>query len=1213
LISEKPARRNPAATWLALGLFLALAFGLPSAADAQLAAAGPSDPSPPEQTVKLIFIHHSCGGNWLADGNGGLGQALRDNNVFVSDTNYGWGPDGIGDNTDIGHWWTWFRGPNSATYLSALYNESGQHSGYSRLGSDPSGENQIIMFKSCYPNSDLRGDASAEPPPIGSNPLRGESASGNPNHTVANAKSVYIDLLHYFATRQDKLFVVITAPPVQSGAWAANARAFNTWLVQEWLTEYPHDNVAVWDFYNVLTSNGGRWNQNDLGWETGNHHRLHNGAVQHVTDQGGDTAAYPDGGGDNHPSPAGNQKASGEFVPLLNVFYHRWMGNPATPTSTSVPPTATSAPPTPTLAPPTPTELAPPTSTLTPTSTQTPTSAPTSIDTVTPSSTLSPPTATATPTSPSDWIYLPMLVRGSAVIAATPTPTLGAAGALDVSLTIANRLPVARQEEYVTFGLPIPPQRNLIHLSELRLLDDLGDPVACQFTPLARWGGAPEDTSKAVRWLLLDFQADVGAGSSADFRLVDSAGPTATARPLLVSENAGELTVNTGAAQFSISKLDGRLTASYLDQPMFGQTTDMQGKVYTTTGPVTIERSLEGPLRVSIRVKGAYRDAGGAPLLDYTSRYWFTAGQPTVRLFHTVENNRLCPLAEYEQLDCYDIGSGGSVTLADLSLLLDADLQANPTYVVSGQHTTTTGSLSQDLRLYQDSSGTEHWDHFIEMRGWDGSLLDTQPRLQSHVSFRGYRTTIGTDEYGPADYGFTLRAGEHKTHELILSSHPLGAAGVTPLQVSPPSEWLVDSGGFGPTGLPDWDGWPQHERYVDDQLDTASTYEEWMDWYPNLPAAIEGKDFYGLFDYGDWPIDYEGYGVATFNGKYDSFQGAWLQWARGGDQRWFSIADAANRHLADIDILHNEHSPRHWGDGTTFGHSYHDEDAFLNPHRNYGGAHPDVGYGLGGLLLTYYVTGYEKAHESARELADNIEYRLRNDTALCPVLDDCSGEGYALMDGMYGGGCRPAANSLSMSVAAYRAWADPRYLQVADALVDWADAQEQPYIDGPTDQDEMMRPWMLNMYLRALADYLDLREEFGPGDSPESQAAANSVLAYGDWLRTYAWLDLPPAGGDARAAYPYEWWFDGRTGIPGEDNDNGDASINNWLLLGADAMAAAYHVSGDPDYVDKAERLFRTGTSDPWYEGDDNTYSSSKETANSIVFGNLFLREWSIR
>ncbi|MCG2768868.1 MAG: DNRLRE domain-containing protein, partial [Anaerolineae bacterium] len=58
---------------------------------------------------------------------------------------------------------------------------------------------------------------------------------GPPHHTVGNAKAIYNDILEYFETRQDKLFVVITAPPMQDPKYPANARAFNTWLVEEWL------------------------------------------------------------------------------------------------------------------------------------------------------------------------------------------------------------------------------------------------------------------------------------------------------------------------------------------------------------------------------------------------------------------------------------------------------------------------------------------------------------------------------------------------------------------------------------------------------------------------------------------------------------------------------------------------------------------------------------------------------------------------------------------------------------------------------------------------------------------------------------------------------------------------------------------------------------------------------------------------------------------
>lgn len=285
-----------------------------------------ANPSPPASPVKLIFIHHSCGENWLADGNGGLGIALRDKNYFVSDTNYCWGPDSIGNNTDIGQWWDWFRGPNRNTYLSALYAESSQNSSYSRLTNDPGGQNRIIMFKSCYPNSYLEGNPT-DPPPTGANPLRGQDCSSE-YHKVGNVKGIYNDILEYFATRQDKLFIAITAPPQATGETdptnAANARAFNKWLVNDWLSAYPHNNVAVFDFYNVLTSNGGDPNTNDIGSATGNHHRWWNDEVQYIQTVDKNVAAYPTV--DSHPTAAGNQKGTLEFIGLLNYFYQRWQG-----------------------------------------------------------------------------------------------------------------------------------------------------------------------------------------------------------------------------------------------------------------------------------------------------------------------------------------------------------------------------------------------------------------------------------------------------------------------------------------------------------------------------------------------------------------------------------------------------------------------------------------------------------------------------------------------------------------------------------------------------------------------------------------------------------------------------------------------------------------------------------------------------------------------
>lgn len=300
-------------------IVIAAVLGLASMnAPAQYNTADPSSP------VKLIFIHHSTGEAWLADGYGNLGITLKDHKYFVSDTNYGWGPNGIGNNTDFGHWWDWFRGSSSSTYLTALFAESGQHCSYDRLATDPGGANRIVMFKSCFPNSSLQGSLSDPIPPIASNPLKSQAYYSS-DHTVSNAKGIYLDLMNTFAQHPETLFIVVAEPPLQDGTYAANARAFTNWLSKDWMACYPYHNAFVFDYFTVLTTNGGDSNTNDLGWASGNHHRYRDSAIELITNQGGNTLAYPTG--DDHPSAAGDQKATGEFQPLLNIAYHCWQGD----------------------------------------------------------------------------------------------------------------------------------------------------------------------------------------------------------------------------------------------------------------------------------------------------------------------------------------------------------------------------------------------------------------------------------------------------------------------------------------------------------------------------------------------------------------------------------------------------------------------------------------------------------------------------------------------------------------------------------------------------------------------------------------------------------------------------------------------------------------------------------------------------------------------
>lgn len=245
--------------------------------------------TPPSDAVRLVFIHHSCGGNWLASGNGGLRDALNENNYYVSESDYGWDAeiingkgDDLGTFTDTGNWPMWFNENKMPYVYASSYNSEANSDSMTA----PDGENDIIMFKSCYPLSDV-GDS------------------------IEDEQAIYDGLLTYFADHTDKLFVLIT-PPGETVVPSANlTRELCDWLVSDdgWLADYTGNNVLVYDFYCTLS-------------ETGSHHRLVNGVVEHVWDVSYDgTSPYHNN--DNHPNATGNQKATAEFIPLLNAAWNR--------------------------------------------------------------------------------------------------------------------------------------------------------------------------------------------------------------------------------------------------------------------------------------------------------------------------------------------------------------------------------------------------------------------------------------------------------------------------------------------------------------------------------------------------------------------------------------------------------------------------------------------------------------------------------------------------------------------------------------------------------------------------------------------------------------------------------------------------------------------------------------------------------------------------
>ncbi len=214
------------------------------------------------QTDDLIFIHHSCGENWLSDG---LEEALlaKDYIDERNDITYGTDiapdagrPDSLadtpGDQTNMDHWVRWFN-----DYLGGIVAEGAAD-----------GVNRIVMFKSCYPISDVAADGTEPGDPFSSDQTLANYKAvyrhpDGPGSTYSNDDQTYRPLEDIFAEHPDMLFIVVTAPPrhytAGSDADAHRARVFNDWLAGEWLADYNAanpgvNNVAVFNWFDVLAN-----------------------------------------------------------------------------------------------------------------------------------------------------------------------------------------------------------------------------------------------------------------------------------------------------------------------------------------------------------------------------------------------------------------------------------------------------------------------------------------------------------------------------------------------------------------------------------------------------------------------------------------------------------------------------------------------------------------------------------------------------------------------------------------------------------------------------------------------------------------------------------------------------------------------------------------------------------------------------------------------
>lgn len=310
---------------------------------------------------------------------------------------------------------------------------------------------------------------------------------------------------------------------------------------------------------------------------------------------------------------------------------------------------------------------------------------------------------------------------------------------------------------YITGGVPLlagqasdPAQLRLATKdSEGKLLT-----VPAQFRTLAKWWRG----DNSIRWVLVDFTADVPANGVKEFFLTTrDLKPPEPAGKLTVDETENEITVSTGPARFTVSRkkfafldkvwLDANDDGKFADDeqvlagsPDFGLVLeDTYGeKYYSSEGTRSVEVIEKGPMRICVRAKGANKARAGKGysrgMYLYDCFMTFYAGGTDVNVDFVLAN--------------HPAKSIGAPTFEDASLIVKL-IAPEVSYRLIGEKASD-GKLKagESVCLYQDSNGADTWEScpgFDDDDQKDGWSLP-KGLVTSFRGFRVYKRADGKEE-----------------------------------------------------------------------------------------------------------------------------------------------------------------------------------------------------------------------------------------------------------------------------------------------------------------------------------------------------------------------------------------------------------------------------------------------------------------------------------
>lgn len=501
----------------------------------------------------------------------------------------------------------------------------------------------------------------------------------------------------------------------------------------------------------------------------------------------------------------------------------------------------------------------------------------------------------------------------------------------------------------------------------------------------------------------------------------------------------------------------------------------------------------------------------------------------------------------------WDLGDANSILLQAVSLQISTDESNTNTLELNGQEFSIPHNI--ESHLYQASSGFSNWQSPVHVDKTNTVTLPFkgfQLKQDGEITYLGNQAapTVKTNLAANSESGIYIDVADFwqnfpssiKQKKSCLSISLLGAEvteGTTvPLTELQPGEQKTRTLFISPRKVSRI-GVRFNPEHITNTLVLPFLTNNESALQPLINNAVSGDssffnkrleiDEFGWRNYGELYADHESAlasdepnFVSHYNNQYDPIFGMLCQWLVSGDPKWYELADALAKHVADIDVYHTQLDKPEYSGGL-FWHTDHYVQAYTATHRTYSvhqptGVYDDHAGGGGpggqhcytnGLTLHYLLTGYWPSKAAALSITNWVTNYYEGDGTLLGALLALKNSGLPGVKNVKTGKYpldRGTGNYIQALLDRFELLGNLSDVEMAGHII--------RNTISTSDKLELLSDvettWFYTVLLQAVSRFIVLKNQLQQYDG-DYQYATKSLAHYAKWMaqHEYAYLDKP--------------------------------------------------------------------------------------------------------